>query len=335
MTRVTVLHGGLSPSMRRAATAAFVSGERRLLLATDAGGEGLNLHARCRAVIDVELPWNPLRLEQRIGRVDRLGQQRRVHALHLVHAGSVEDTVLAHLHRRMARVDAASTNARDNDLEARVADAVLGGSTATLAIPEWRSDSLPAALDEAQRLEHLRRLQGNTTPGVATDVPVSLPRRRDGPVRTAHCTFAVTISERSGRAISDVIVPLSIALSPTLPSERAGRIRSLHGIADHAVSQPLVQAFVRETLRTEQTARDAFIDAVRARVQALREALRREGGYAFQPALFDGRATRAATDRAAVLEIHRAHLERVESALGTPGDLVAGTPRLVGISVLS
>ena len=60
----------------RAAVDAFNDGRIDVLVATDAAGEGLNLHHRCRLVIDVELPWNPLRLEQRIGRVDRLGQQR-------------------------------------------------------------------------------------------------------------------------------------------------------------------------------------------------------------------------------------------------------------------
>ena len=51
-------------------------------------------------VIDLELPWNPLRIEQRVGRVDRLGQERPVHALHLFHRGTVEDRVLANLERR-------------------------------------------------------------------------------------------------------------------------------------------------------------------------------------------------------------------------------------------
>ena len=58
----------------------------RLLLATDAAAEGLNLHHRCRLVVNLELPWNPMRLEQRIGRVDRIGQQRTVHAFHLIAA---------------------------------------------------------------------------------------------------------------------------------------------------------------------------------------------------------------------------------------------------------
>ena len=77
-----------------------------LLLATDAASEGLNLHKRCRLVVNLELPWTPLRLEQRVGRVDRIGQSRRVHALHLVARGTGEESIVARLCEREARARA-------------------------------------------------------------------------------------------------------------------------------------------------------------------------------------------------------------------------------------
>jgi len=98
-----VLHGGLSRDERHAALEEFTSGRRRLLLATDAAGEGLNLHDTCRLVVNLELPWNPMRLEQRIGRVDRIGQRRVVHAIHLVARDTTEVDVLARLRVRVAR----------------------------------------------------------------------------------------------------------------------------------------------------------------------------------------------------------------------------------------
>ena len=101
-----MLHGGLGADDRRAALARFASGDARILLTTDAAGEGLNLHHRCRLVINVELPWNPNRLEQRIGRVDRLGQTRTVHAIHLVAADTAEEPMLARLTGRIARIAA-------------------------------------------------------------------------------------------------------------------------------------------------------------------------------------------------------------------------------------
>ena len=67
---VAILHGGLACEERAAALDDFASGRRPILIATDAAGEGLNLHHTCRLVVNLELPWNPMRLEQRIGRVD-------------------------------------------------------------------------------------------------------------------------------------------------------------------------------------------------------------------------------------------------------------------------
>ena len=113
--------------MRARIVREFNHGGLDLLIATDTAGEGLNLHHRCRLVIDVELPWNPLRLEQRIGRVDRLGQQRRVHAIRLLHRGTVEETVLAHLERRRLRARAALDLVTEEWLgEEEIAAAVLG-----------------------------------------------------------------------------------------------------------------------------------------------------------------------------------------------------------------
>ena len=102
------LHGGLTSRERADALLRFTEGGARLLLATDAASEGLNLHHRCRLVINLELPWTPLRLDQRAGRVDRIGQTRNVHAIHLVAAGTYEESTLARLgppHQPHARRD--------------------------------------------------------------------------------------------------------------------------------------------------------------------------------------------------------------------------------------
>ncbi len=98
-----VLHGAMDRFERAAAVSRFNGGGARVLLATDAAGEGLNLQPRCRLVINLELPWNPMRLEQRIGRVDRIGQQRTVHAVNLLASRTAEPDILARLARRLDR----------------------------------------------------------------------------------------------------------------------------------------------------------------------------------------------------------------------------------------
>jgi len=86
------LFGGASPQHRRKVKDEFndPASQLRILLATDAASEGLNLQTSCRYVIHQEIPWNPMRLEQRNGRVDRHGQSRDVFVHHFV-SDQVED----------------------------------------------------------------------------------------------------------------------------------------------------------------------------------------------------------------------------------------------------
>jgi SNF2 family DNA or RNA helicase len=89
---VAVFHGGLSRLEKEAAIAEF-RGPARLLLATEAGSEGRNLQF-AHAVCNFDLPWNPMKIEQRIGRLSRIGQQHDVHVFNFVAAGTVESAVL-------------------------------------------------------------------------------------------------------------------------------------------------------------------------------------------------------------------------------------------------
>ncbi|MDW7711191.1 MAG: DISARM system SNF2-like helicase DrmD [Deferrisomatales bacterium] len=78
------LYGGMNDAERDAVKRAFNDprGPARVLLATDAAGEGLNLQRAARYLLHWDIPWNPARMEQRNGRLDRHGQRRDVHILH-------------------------------------------------------------------------------------------------------------------------------------------------------------------------------------------------------------------------------------------------------------
>jgi len=89
---VALFHGGLSRLEKEAAIDRF-RGPSRLLLCTEAGSEGRNLQF-AHAVCNFDLPWNPMRIEQRIGRLSRIGQTRDVHVFNLVAAGTAEAVVL-------------------------------------------------------------------------------------------------------------------------------------------------------------------------------------------------------------------------------------------------
>lgn len=82
------IHGGMNPHERKRAQEQFRS-EKQICVATEAAGEGINLQF-CRLMINYDLPWNPTRLEQRLGRIHRIGQERDVHAFNFVASASEE-----------------------------------------------------------------------------------------------------------------------------------------------------------------------------------------------------------------------------------------------------
>lgn len=97
---VVTLNGSMDMDERRQAQDAFRD-THRVLVSTDAGGEGLNLQF-AHVVVNYDIPWNPMRLEQRIGRVDRIGQPKTVRAINFVLEDSVEFRVRDVLESKLA-----------------------------------------------------------------------------------------------------------------------------------------------------------------------------------------------------------------------------------------
>ncbi len=99
---VTTLNGGMDLEERRRVQRDY-AGDARLLISTEAGGEGLNLQF-CHLVVNYDLPWNPMRLEQRIGRVDRIGQTLPVRAFNLTIESSVEHRIQEVLEEKLRTI---------------------------------------------------------------------------------------------------------------------------------------------------------------------------------------------------------------------------------------
>ena len=89
---VSTIHGSKSVDERRQAQNEF-AGDSQILIATDAAGEGINLQF-CRLLINWDIPWNPNRLEQRMGRIHRYGQKQDVIVFNLVAQNTREGNVL-------------------------------------------------------------------------------------------------------------------------------------------------------------------------------------------------------------------------------------------------
>ena len=304
------LHGGLSRAERRAIVERFSSGACAVLLATDAAGQGLNLHRACRVVVNLELPWSPTRLEQRIGRVDRIGQRRAVHAVHLIARGTGEMRVLERLRAKLAaaRGDIGAADSLGEGDEAATAREVCGRRTDQetqtpaeheAARPDAVAVDLSAsAAGEASRVESARRLLARSEddpPWLASDGPrLAWPRARRARTALGSRLLAivrVACDDGCGRRVDWTLVPLAIALAP------GARIR------DRAQAEAVWRHVANEALRA---ARDATLawreEAVRlaaafAAARVARErAIAIDAGagptIAFQPGLFDRRAER-------------------------------------------
>jgi len=94
-----VFQGGLTPAQKQAVMDRFRDG-CPVLLSTGMGGEGFNLQF-CHVMINYDLPWNPMEIEQRIGRLHRIGQAREVQVFNFCASGSIEDHILEILDRKI------------------------------------------------------------------------------------------------------------------------------------------------------------------------------------------------------------------------------------------
>jgi len=97
--RTLAFDGSLSRGQKQYVRHLFQK-DAQFLVSTESGGEGLNFQF-CNLVVNFDLPWNPMRLEQRIGRVHRLGQTRDVHIYNLITKGTVEEHIMYLLHQKI------------------------------------------------------------------------------------------------------------------------------------------------------------------------------------------------------------------------------------------
>jgi superfamily II DNA or RNA helicase len=301
MTAV-LLHGGLTREERQAALSGFTHGGARLLLATDAAGEGLNLQRRCRIVINLELPWNPMRLEQRIGRVDRIGQRRTVHVFHLIARDSRELEVLARLQSRVAAAHADVGGADplgfgDDGLDGAQAGSSLQPSehqecnpleSLPAGVTPWTPPLADHAVTEARRARSARLLSK------ARDEP-ALARCDLGP-----CLAAARLKTTRARLGSRTLMIWQATAEDGCGRRIGSTVVGITADAWNADGLPAVRHYVEQVVRPWREAvtdlHRAFTDSRLARERAIGPERLDDGLGStdlLQPGLFDRRAERA------------------------------------------
>jgi len=101
---VTFIHGGMDLDARIKAEDEFNNTPVQILVSTEAGGEGINLQKRCWIMVNYDIPWNPNRLEQRMGRIHRYGQQHEVHIYNLVAVDTREGRILERIFEKISQI---------------------------------------------------------------------------------------------------------------------------------------------------------------------------------------------------------------------------------------
>ena len=335
------LHGRLTASERQEVLRRFVDGEARLLLATDAASEGLNLHHRCRLVINLELPWTPVRLEQRIGRVERLGQTKRVHAVHLLAAGTCEEDSVAVLLARMRHVAGVLGGMRV-PLEQQIASVALGpnGDKADLKVRLYdHVPSLPpgvvvgdlraAALDEAARLERARALAGGAR-HASSDGRPSVTVLRSRPARFENCwVYRLIFETPDGQLVWETVIGIrdELRAAPRRHRELRQWLDAFDRLVEPVLSS-VWQALLSSLSSTLHAPLSLAIRRETAIVAELEHQRARLASALLQPGLFDRRAERAAATRDATLDEALARCTRRMAELNSGIRISLDRPRL-------
>ena len=125
-------------SQRSEATDQFNAGRVRFLVSTEAGGEGIDLQESCHSLVHVDLPWNPMRLHQRVGRLNRYGQSKRVDVVVFRNPETVEGRIWEILQEKMNQIMLSLGHAMDEPED--LLQLVLGMTSPSL----WRELFLEA-----------------------------------------------------------------------------------------------------------------------------------------------------------------------------------------------
>lgn len=155
---VSTIHGGMKLEERVEAEGAFRN-RSRVMIATEAAGEGINLQF-CHLMINYDIPWNPNRLEQRMGRVHRYGQKYEVFVYNLIAQDTIEGRIFRRLFEKLDEIRAAMGNDRVYDIIGEVyhgknlaqmlADAATGART---------EEEILAEMDITVNHDYIRRIR--------------------------------------------------------------------------------------------------------------------------------------------------------------------------------
>lgn len=155
---VTQINGSQSIDEKLDSVASF-EGDTPVLISTEAGGEGFNLHRNCRYLLNYDLPWNPARLVQRIGRLYRYGQTRTVRVFNLLSEDTIDDKVLTVAMQRVSAIVSEMAPVDAGEFNDRLRAEILGDILDHLDLSEFLGADLDVDRSEQRIEQAIRRAQ--------------------------------------------------------------------------------------------------------------------------------------------------------------------------------
>lgn len=221
---VNVIHGSMSAKARKDAEVVFRD-DTQIMVATEAAGEGINLQF-CHIMVNYDLPWNPNRLEQRMGRIHRYGQTRPVRVFNMVYADTREGHIMQLLFAKLQEIKDALGSDRVFDV---ISDIMPGKNLSHMmletAINSRGYEEITAEIDRTVSPDN-ERIQNYLRDGLATkyidltalqDVQDTIQEKRLVPGHAAQL-FAMILGRAGGlvnpeqRGLVSIRIPDDIAL---------------------------------------------------------------------------------------------------------------------------
>ena len=122
--KIGLIHGSMKIEEKMESVASFNDGKTSVLISTEAGAEGLNMHKACHVLVNYDLPWNPSRLVQRIGRLYRYGQTKRVQVINVQVDDGFDNTAIGMMLERVEAIANDLSEVIDENREALEAQIV-------------------------------------------------------------------------------------------------------------------------------------------------------------------------------------------------------------------
>ncbi|MER0817138.1 helicase-related protein [Pseudomonas aeruginosa] len=123
--QVELINGSMQHAERREAIKRFEE-QGRFLISTEAGGEGINLQSKCHVMVNYDLPWNPMRLVQRIGRLYRYGQKKKVVVFNIQQTDSLDQNIVDLMYERIDSVVTDLAEVQRHEFNEGLKDEILG-----------------------------------------------------------------------------------------------------------------------------------------------------------------------------------------------------------------